>query len=229
MSTIVKVIRYHLLEPVQTVFIPIAVVGFTFLVNLVIFTAITAPAEGGYTGGLFSLNAFVMSIGIISVTRALPFGFALGLSRRTYYLGTMALAAALSAAYALSITARQAVERATGGWGINLHFFRVAWILDGPWYVTWLTSFVLLVATFLYGIWYGLVSRRWGVPGLVTFIACQVIVLLAASLLVTWLGAWGNVGTFFTTLSVLGLTGVVAAIAAALALGGFATMRRVTV
>jgi hypothetical protein len=65
----------------------------------------------------------------------------------------------------------QAVERATGGWGLSLHFFRVPWIMDGPWYQTWLTSFVLLVLFFLYGMWYGLVFRRWSMPGLVAFIA----------------------------------------------------------
>ncbi len=42
---------------------------------------------------------------------------------------------------------------------MGLHFFRVPWIMDGPWYTTWLTSFVLLVLFlfFFYGMWYGLV------------------------------------------------------------------------
>jgi hypothetical protein len=59
-----------------------------------------------------------------------------------------------------------------------VHFFRVPWIMDGPWYQAWLTSFVLLVLFFLYGMWYGLVYRRWNVPGLLAFIAAQVLAAL---------------------------------------------------
>ena len=60
----------------------------------------------------------------------------------------------------------QVIERATGGWGVHLHFFQVAYILAGPWYLTWLTSFVVLAVLFVYGMWYGLVYRRWNLLGL---------------------------------------------------------------
>ncbi|MGN6172175.1 MAG: hypothetical protein ACTHPS_04400, partial [Streptosporangiaceae bacterium] len=114
----------------------------------------------------------------------------LGVSRRTYYLGTALLVAALGVVYGLGLTVLQAVERATGGWGLSLHFFRVPWIMDGPWYQTWLTSFVLLVLFFLYGMWYGLVFRRWSMPGLVAFIAAQVLVILVAVVAVSMTSNW---------------------------------------
>ena len=41
--------------------------------------------------------------------------------------------------------------------------------------------------------------------------------------------AWPAIGHFFTTLSVVGLTGLLAALAVALLAGGYATIRRVTV
>jgi hypothetical protein len=41
--------------------------------------------------------------------------------------------------------------------------------------------------------------------------------------------AWSAIGHFFTTLSAAGLTGLLAALAAVLLAGGYATMRRVTV
>jgi hypothetical protein len=110
-----------------------------------------------------------------------------------------------------------------------MRFFRVPWILDGPWYLTWLTSFVVLALMFVYGMWWGLVYRRWDLTGVVTFIAAQVVVLLAAALVVTWANAWANIGHFFTDLSAAGLTGVLAAVAVALLAGGSATMRRVAV
>ena len=121
------------------------------------------------------------------------------------------------------------MERATGGWGLSLHFFRVPWIMDGPWYQTWLTSFVLLVLFFLYGMWYGLVFRRWSMPGLVAFIAAQVLVILAAVVAVSMTDNWPAVGHFFVTLTAPALTGVLAALAVALGLGGFTSIRRVPV
>jgi len=229
MNTLIKVARYHLLDRLQYVLLPCGITAFAFLVNLVVYAVIPASDGGNYTGGLVTLFVFLFIPGVLSVTRALPFGFALGLSRRSYFLGTLVLMLALAVVYALGLTVLQAIERITGGWGMDLHFFRVPWIFDGAWYLTWLTAFVLLVLVFVYGMWCGLVYRRWNVVGLVAFVAAQVLVLLAGAVAITWTHAWPGVGDFFTTLSVLGFTGVLAVLVAALALGGFTTMRRVTV
>jgi hypothetical protein len=135
----------------------------------------------------------------------------------------------LAAVYGLLVTLLQEVERSTGGWGVHLYFFRVSFLLNGPWYVTWLTSFVGLVLLFVYGMWFGLVWRRWNLTGLLLFLAAQITVLLAGALVVTWAHVWNGVGHFFTVLSSAGLTGVLAALAAVMMLGGLASMRRVTV
>ena len=63
------------------------------------------------------------------MTRLLPFGLMLGVSRRGYYLGTFLLVVVLGVGYGLGLTVLQIVERATGGWGLAVHFFRVPWIL----------------------------------------------------------------------------------------------------
>jgi hypothetical protein len=171
----------------------------------------------------------LFALGVQSVARSLPFGLALGISRRSYYLGTGLLAASLAAVAAAVITAAQAVERATGGWGLNLGFFRVPYILNGPWYLTWLTSFVGLTLLFVYGMWFGLVYRRWSLVGLVGFAAGQITVLTVAALAVTAAHAWHHIGHFFSALSAAGLTGLLAALAVVLLAGGFSTMRRITV
>jgi hypothetical protein len=163
------------------------------------------------------------------MTRSLPFGLMLGVSRRSYYLGTALLVVVLGVVYGLGLTVLQVVERTTGGWGLAVHFFRVPWIMDGPWYLTWLTSFVLLVLFFLYGMWYGLVYRRWSLPGLAAFIAAQVLVALAGVVAVSMTHNWPAVLDFFAAITASALTGVLAALAALLGLGGFTTMRRVTI
>lgn len=229
MKTLINVGRYHLVDRLLYVAMPWGIMAFSFLVNLAIAGLAPSTPEGMYTGGLASLYAFLVVCGAVSMTRELPFGLMLGVSRRSYYLGTVLLVVVLGVVYGLGLTVLQAVESATDGWGLSLHFFRVPWLLDGPWYLTWLTSFVLLVLFFAYGMWYGLVYRRWSLPGLVGFIAAQVLVALGAVVAVTLTERWRAVGQFFTTLTATTLTGVLAAVALAMGLGGFTTIRRVTV
>jgi hypothetical protein len=228
MKTLVNVARYHLVDRLTYVALPWGIMAFSFLVNLVIATALPSP-QGDYTGGLVTIYIFLLICGAISMTRALPFGLMLGISRRTYYLGTALLIAALGVVYGLGLTVLQAVERVTGGWGTGLHFFRVPWIMDGPWYQTWASSFVLLVLFFLYGMWYGLVYRRWSVVGLVTFVVAQMLVALAIVAVVTLTHHWTAFGHFFTTVQAPALTGVLAALTVALGLGGLSTIRRATI
>jgi hypothetical protein len=54
-------------------------------------------------------------------------------------------------------------------------------------------------------------------------------VLLAGAVIATWAGAWTSVGRFFTGLSASGLTGLLAALTAALLAGGRVTIRHATV
>ena len=182
-----------------------------------------------YVGGLAAIFIMVFLLGLQTVARALPFGLSLGLSRASYYLGTVGLAVSLSAVYGLILAVGQVIERATGGWGIKMGFFRVPYVLAGPWYLTWLTSFVVLALLFVYGMWFGLVYRRWSLIGLVAFIAGQVSVILVGAIVATTANAWSNVGHFFTALSAAGLTGLMAAFAAVLVVGGLATIRRMSV
>lgn len=228
MNTMVNVARYHLVDRLQYLVLPVGVTFFAFLVNLTIFATLQEDHEN-YSGGLFTLFVFMLVCGALSMTKSLPFGLALGVSRRSYYLGTILLVAGLSALYSVGIVVFQAIEGATGGWGLSLNYFRVPWLLDGPWYLTLLTAFVLLTLMFVYGMWYGLIYRRAAVLGVVVFGAAQGLVLLGIVLVLTWTASWSKIGTFFSTLTVGGMTGVLALLVAIAAAGGFATMRRVTV
>lgn len=229
LRTLVNVGRYHLGDRLQYIVIPWAFLAFSFLINAVL-AATTPSTPGGFrTGGVMTIFCWVFVLGVISVARSLPFGFAIGLSRRSYYLGTVLLNAALAAVYGLALTGLQAIERSTDGWGLSMHFFRFWWLLDGSWYITWLTSFVLFALMFVYGMWTGLVYRRWQLPGTIVFICAQALIGLALVVGATSADAWQQVGHFFTALSPVGLTGLLAALGALLGAGGYATMRRLTV
>jgi hypothetical protein len=228
-STLVKVARFHLVDLSYTA-LPWGVLAFDFVVWLTLAASVN---KGGSvqipTGGLAVIYLFFLIAGILSMLRSLPFAFALGVSRRSYYAGTILLAVSLAAVYGLALAVLQVIEQATGGWGVGLHFFRVAYILPGPWYLTWLTSFVLLALMFVYGMWIGLVYRRWNLIGLLAFVAALIIALVAGVVITSHAHAWPAIGRFFTTLSAAGLTGLLAALTVALLAGGYTTMRRVTV
>jgi hypothetical protein len=53
--------------------------------------------------------------------------------------------------------------------------------------------------------------------------------VLAVALVIRWANAGPSIGHFFTTQSAAGVTGLLAALAALLFAGGYATIRRVTV
>jgi hypothetical protein len=229
-NTMVKVARFHLVDRVAYTALPWGVLAFDFVITL--FIAVSVGGGGSSqvpTGALAAIYVFFIVTGALSILRSLPFAFALGLSRRSYYAGTALLAVSLAALYGLALAVLQVIERVSGGWGAGLHFFRVAYILPGPWYLTWLTSFVGLALMFVYGMWYGLVYRRWNLPGLLAFSAIQVTIAVAGAVAAAQADAWPAIGRFFTTLSAAGLTGLLAALTVVLLAGGYATMRRVTV
>ncbi|MFZ0996362.1 MAG: ABC transporter permease [Candidatus Dormiibacterota bacterium] len=225
MTALINVARYHLVDPIAYLVAPWAILAFVFLINLVI-----TAAEGGPnpTKALAAIYLCFFGLGILSTGGSLPFALALGASRRSYYTGTVLLAVALAAADGLGLAVLQVAERATHGWGDSLHFFRVSYILAGPWYLTWLTSFVGLTLLFIYGLSYGIVYRRWNRLGLVAFIVGQVAVIRVWIVIADRGHNWGGAGFSFTP-SAVGLTAMLGALAVVLLVGGFALMRRVTV
>ncbi len=229
-AAVARVARLHLVDRFSYTWLVWGVLAFTFLVNVLIFAVLpqTQP-EGNYTGALITIYIFMLVIGVQAATKFLPFAMVLGVSRRTYYLGTVALVVGLCALYSAALTVLWWLEGLTGGWGMNLHFFRVPWILDGPWYQVLLTNFVLLSLVFLFGLWSGLIYRRFALVGTVAFFAALTLALLAAVLLITWWQAWGRVWQFLVDLNILGASLLVAALAVVVSLGGYLTIRRITV
>jgi hypothetical protein len=222
MNTWVTVARYHLVRPASYLVL-LWILAFSFAVG-----AVTAGRGRGHdaAGYLLCVVLYFAILGMQAIGRSLPFGLALGASRRSFYSGTVLLGMALALVSGLVLTALQAIERATDGWGLSIHFFRVPHLLNGPWYATWLTSAVGLFALFIYGMWYGIMTHRWGLLGTLAFIAVQALVAVAGGLVVgfehwhVWPSANG---------SALGLTGLIAALAVLLLVAGHATIRRATV
>jgi hypothetical protein len=227
MSTWVKVARFNVLRPAIYLVLP-WILPLSFAVG-----AVTAGRSHSHLADGYLLSFFIYFAvqGWQTIGRSLPFGLMLGASRRSFYSGTALFGMALAVVSGLVLTALQAIERATGGWGLSMHFFRVPYLLNGPWYATWLTSAVGLFALFVYGMWHGIVSSRWGLLGTLAFIAVQVLVVVAGVVVASF-EHWHvrpGAGGSSAGLTALGLTGVIAALAVLLLAGGHATIRRATV
>jgi hypothetical protein len=217
-NSLIKVARYQLVTPVVFLGVPWAALAAVFAVDV-------ARRGGNFRAGLAVMFLLFFVTGVQRIGRWLPFGLALGATRRSFYAGTALLGVSMSFVSGLVLAGLQAIERATGGWGLSITFFRVPYILNGPWYATWLTSFVGLSALFVYGMWYGIVNRRWGMLGLLAFVAVQV----PAGIAVAFARTWSGVGGPHPSLTAVDLTGVIAALTVVILAGGHATIRRVTV
>lgn len=230
MSNLVSVGRLHLVDRFSYTWLVWGVLLFTFLVNMAIFAVIpqTQPS-GNFTGALVTIYIFMAVIGVQAATKFLPFAFTLGVSRRTYYLGTVLLVVGLCAIYGAVLTALWWIEGLTNGWGLQLHFFRVPWILDGPWYQVLVTNFVLLTLVFLFGLWLGLIYRRFALLGSIVFYCVLSLIVVVAVMIITWQQAWPQVWSFLVNLDILAASGILALVAIVVGLGGFLTIRRITV
>jgi hypothetical protein len=228
-KSLLYVARLPRLDWINTIAVPWGALTLSWAINMVIFASVPSAKGGGHTGGLATLFAFMLAIGAVTTVRFLPFGLTIGLSRRVYYLGIMTFVASTGALYAAILTGLNLLESETNGWGIQLHFFRIPWLLDGPWYRTFLTTFVLLVATFMIGAMLGIVYQRFRLVGLTAFLALVAIVLTVIALVITWNHDWHGFGRFVSGLTALGLTGWLALFVALLGVGEYATIRRATV
>jgi hypothetical protein len=225
-----EVCRFHLLQRMNYFVLPVAILSFGFLVDVVVLKLTPAGhSPNRWVGGLGAIYVLVFVLGVQSVARSLPYALSLGITRRAYYIGTVLLALAFGTGYGLLIALGQVIERATSGWGFKMAFFRVPYILDGAWYLTWLTAGVVLALLFVFGTWFGLAYRRWGLVGAIALGAACISLLALGAAVSTWTSAWTSLGHFFTTLSANGLTGLLVALAVVLCAGALATIRRVTV
>jgi hypothetical protein len=121
-----------------------------------------------------------------------------------------------------------AVESATGGWGVGLHFWTPPPLdVDGflPQVAVSRAPMLALIAA---GVGMGVVAKRWGPNGVWGLIVGSVVVLGGAAVLITWMRAWLDLGRWLADQSLMTLAvGLPLALAAVLGLLAFAGIRRV--
>lgn len=224
--------RLNVVDAKTRLGMPWLVVGSAFLLNLLIYTLVRANTDGaddGTSGALAALYITVAVAYLQTMTQTFPFALSLGLTRRHFYLGASLVVVLESLLHGVLLTILLVIERATGGWGLELRFFGVAFLVqDNPVLQVVAYTVPLLAMGFL-GLLVGTVFRRWGQIGIYTGAIGTTLVLGGLAALVTWQQWWGAVGEFFTGTPTLALVGVYPIVVVLLAAaGGLLLVRRAT-
>ena len=230
MNRVVAVARMQLAHPLITYGLPAAIVSFSFAINWTIWALgdVAAHAPGdGTTGGVASLYVTVLVFFIQTVAQVFPFAMGLSISRREFYAGTGLTAVLQSAVYGVALTVLAAVENATNGWGVQLHFWAPAPLDVANLLLQFLVLAMPMLACAFIGVGIGAVFTRWGTPGLYALTVGTLVTAGLAAVLAAWQDAWGDLGNWLldqtaTSLAIAlpaGLTLVLAAL-------GFLAIRR---
>ncbi|MET0865577.1 MAG: hypothetical protein ABWZ98_14700, partial [Nakamurella sp.] len=90
-------------------------------------------------------------------------------------------------------------------------------------------NFALLSLVFLIGLWLGLIYRRFGLTGSVVAYGILTLIVVAAVMLITWEDAWSAFWNAVVNLDILAASGLVLLAGVVVAIGGYLTIRRITV
>ncbi|WP_369132191.1 hypothetical protein [Modestobacter sp. I12A-02662] len=222
MNRLLAVARMHLVHPLVILGVPWMVVGISFAINLPIWALgdiAEQAGDSGFTGGLASLYITVLIVFVQAVTQMFPFAMGVSLSRRTFYAGTALVALVQALGYGTALTLLDAVENATGGWGVGLAFWGPGPIdVGNPALQVAVYALPMLACAFL-GMCIGSVSKRWGTTGLWTLGMSTLLVVGGLGVLLTWQRAWGNLGRWLVDQSVYEYTILLPTVAAVVLAG----------
>ncbi|ASS67709.1 MULTISPECIES: hypothetical protein [unclassified Paenibacillus] len=210
-------------------YIPWMVLLSSFIVNFAI--GLIARPDNFTTGGLLSILIYMLVAGMIVIHQTFSFALGLCITRRSYFAGTAAAAVGFILLSAVLLTVMLLLERATGAWGVGLHFFEIPYLSDsGAGLALW-TFFSLLLFMFFGGLATGSLFRRFGKKGLFSFFLLCMLGFGGWTAVVTAKNWWRGVGSWLMKLdfTIVQTTFLLLACALALAAISYMLLRRSTV
>ena len=232
-----NVVRLHVANPIPTLVLPWIITFIIFAGNLAIWLMV-AQAAGGvdnvepggfqYNGGISWIVVFMMVVAVQAMNLTFPFALGFAVTRRDFYLGSALYFVLLSLLYATGLTVIAAIEKATGGWGLDAAFFAPFGLHDRPLAVLWFVYFGLMLLFFFLGAAVATVWVRWKAYGLYAFFIGLAVLLIGAGWVITVTESWGDVGQFFVTNSPAELVAWTLPLTLVSAVVGFLFLRRAT-
>lgn len=222
------IMRMQLVNKMTFIWTPLIIIAGSFLLSLTIWLLIPEAArENGTLAGSQAVFWYLVPVGVMTMSYTFPFSQGMSVSRRSFYIGSVATFALFAAALSVFFFVLGLIERATDGWGSHATFFSL-WVRDYPWYEGLGLVFGLALVLCMLGFAFATVYKRWGALGLVLSCTVLGVVLVAGVALATWNELWPQVGAWFAaqTPGTVALWSI--AVAAVTALASYAILRKTT-
>lgn len=234
---IADVVRVHAANPWPTIITPWLIYVAIFVLTVGVWGAIVTAAGGAdkldedafsTNGGVSWVFVFLMVVAIQAMNLSFPFALGMGITRRHYYLGTIAYFLGLALMFSAGTAIFGSIERATGGWGVNGWFF-TPWFLSDMGVGERFLVFLLIALFFLsFGLASGSIWVRWRIVGLYLFLGSLAVVLVGLVWLATATQSWGDVGQFFVSNTPLEIVAWTLPVTLVSAVAGYFLMARAT-
>lgn len=206
---------------------PLAIVGSSFVINVLIFSVIRDAVEQPTTGGLGSIYVVQLVVCWQLLHQYFSFAVGLNLSRRAYFGGVVLISLAQSLFFAVILYGCLAIERATEGWGVDLSFFGPLPLMRGPWWQVLAVYTVPMIGMSCLGLFFGAVSKRWRGNGIFVLTVAAILVFGGLVAIISYVDGWASVGAWLAARSWLAITVGWSLIPTALAaVGAWLVLRR---
>lgn len=204
MSRTLNVIRLQLINKQTFIWVPLIVLGGAVLVSVLIYAMIpgTEPKYGG--AGQAPLWVF-FAVGLSAMTMTFPFSQAMSITRREFFVGTMATAILGSAFMGVLFLIGGGIEMLSNGWGVNGYVFYLPWLWEAGPLGAFLVYFTLALFFFVVGFTGATIYKSWGPVVTTVASVAPALVLLGIAYLITRLELWGQVWIGILDLGALGL------------------------
>lgn len=194
MNRTLPIFNMHLRDKFTWYFMPYAIMGGSFIVNLIISIFLETPL---FTGGLASIFIYYLVVGILTVPQTFQFSLGLGTTRKDYFIGTLLACLVFSAINALILVAVGVIENATGAWGTDLHFFQAAYVSNGTYFEDYLIYFIVLLLMFMTGFLISSFFRRFGSKSMLLSFLISIIVFTVLGYFIQQNNWWVNIFNWF--------------------------------
>lgn len=233
-----RVVRLNLVNKWTTIYVPVMIMFFIWLVNWLIWWIIwgaTAPADRAkamdgtqWSGGGFYIFVYMLVVGIQVISATFPFALGYSVTRRDFSLGSGLTFLLLAAGYGLGFAVLSMVEEWTNGWGLGGHLFTSVYFAGESFAGRLFIVFSGMLFFFAIGAFSAALFMRWRMYGVLAVIAGLVLLIVGGAALITFTGSWGAVGDWFVANGPVGVTAWLLLPTALFALAGFAVLGRAT-
>ena len=176
MRRTLNVIRLQLINRQTFIWVPLIILGSAVVISVLIYAMIPidTPKYGG--GGQAPLWYF-FAIGMGAMTYTFPFSQAMSVTRRDFFLGTLATAVLGSALLGLVFLLGGAIELATNGYGVNGYVFHLPWLWEAGPLGAFVVFLTLALFLFMIGFTGATIYKSWG-PLVLTIVGVGLALVL---------------------------------------------------